>query len=145
MGRFKLCYSMSAGCETKVFCFLSGVKETLISQLTKEIKVREHVRGTLTEIMTRLMMSHGVCLECEDGSAETAAGEQQTHQRWTRPQSSCRSSPGTQTHTHVLWGHSISVMVLILYILYFLSPYTNPTPKPTFYRKLSAFLDFHKT
>lgn len=92
---------MSVGCETKVFCFLSGVKETLISQLTKEIKVREHVREALTAGMTRLMMFY-VCLECEDGSAETAAGEQQTHQRWTRPQSSCRSSPGTQTHTHTL-------------------------------------------
>lgn len=40
-----------------------------------------------------------VCLECEDGSAEAAAGEQQTHQRWTRPQSSCRSSSGTKTQS----------------------------------------------
>ncbi len=37
------------------------------------------------------------------------------------------------------------VMIFILYKLYFLSPYTNPTPKPTPYRKLSAFLDFQKT
>ncbi len=29
----------------------------------------------------------------------------------------------------------------ILYNLYILSLYTNPTPKPTTYRKLSAFLD----
>ncbi len=31
-------------------------------------------------------------------------------------------------------------MVFILYKPYFLSAYTNPTPKPTPYRKLSAFL-----
>ncbi len=37
------------------------------------------------------------------------------------------------------------VMIFILYKLYFLSPYTNPTPKPTPFRKLSAFLDFQKT
>jgi len=28
------------------------------------------------------------------------------------------------------WGHYIDVMVIILYKLYILSPYTNPTPKP---------------
>ncbi len=53
------------------------------------------------------------------------------------------------THIHVcfceLWGHSIGVMVLILYKSYFLSPYTNPTPKPTPYRKLCAFLLKKKT
>uniref|UniRef100_A0A8C1YXU8 NCK interacting protein with SH3 domain n=1 Tax=Cyprinus carpio TaxID=7962 RepID=A0A8C1YXU8_CYPCA len=46
----------------------------------------------------------------------------------------------THTHTHVcfceLWGHPIGVMVFILYKLYILSPYTNPTPNPTPYRKL---------
>uniref|UniRef100_A0A671MNK3 VPS35 endosomal protein-sorting factor-like n=1 Tax=Sinocyclocheilus anshuiensis TaxID=1608454 RepID=A0A671MNK3_9TELE len=31
-------------------------------------------------------------------------------------------------------------MVFILYKLYFLSPFTNPTPKPTPHRKISAFL-----
>ncbi len=53
------------------------------------------------------------------------------------------------THTHVwllsLWDLSIGVMVFLLYKLYFLSPYTNPTPKPTPHRKLYAFLDFQKT
>ncbi len=53
-----------------------------------------------------------------------------------------------QTHTHVgfygLQGFSIGVMVFILYKPYFLSPYTNPTPKPTPYRKLYAFLDKEK-
>ncbi len=43
------------------------------------------------------------------------------------------------TPTHVcfceLWGHYIGIMVFILYKPYFLSPYTNPTPKPTPYRK----------
>jgi len=33
-----------------------------------------------------------------------------------------------------------SVMVFALYKLYVLSPYTNPTPKPTRHRKLPAFL-----
>ncbi len=35
-------------------------------------------------------------------------------------------------------------MVFILYELYFLSPYTYPTPKPTPYTKISPFLDFQK-
>jgi len=47
----------------------------------------------------------------------------------------------TRTHTHIVlpscWGFSIGVMVFILYKLYILSP------KPTHYRKYSAFL--HKT
>ncbi len=59
----------------------------------------------------------------------------------------------THTHTHTdthvcyceLWGLSIGVMVVILYKLYFLSLYTNPTPKPTPYRKLSADLLSQKT
>jgi len=54
------------------------------------------------------MTSHDVCvcLEREDGSAEAAAGQQQTLQRWTRPQSSCGSSAGTHTHkqTHNLFS-----------------------------------------
>ncbi len=54
----------------------------------------------------------------------------------------------THTHTHTcfceLWGHSIGVMVFILYKPYFLSPYTNPTPKPTPYRKLCATLYLKK-
>ncbi len=41
----------------------------------------------------------------------------------------------THTHTHVcfceLWGHHIGVMVFKLYKPYFLSPYINPTLKPT--------------
>jgi len=56
----------------------------------------------------------------------------------------------TDTHRgfHFLWGHSqkpIGVMGFLLYKPYFLSPYTNPTPKPTPHRKLSAFLDFQYT
>ncbi len=55
----------------------------------------------------------------------------------------------TQTHTHTgfhfLWGLSIGVMVFILYKPHFLSPYTNPTPKPTPYRKLSAISDCQYT
>ncbi len=46
---------------------------------------------------------------------------------------------------HVLWGHSIGVMVFVLYKLYFISSYTNPTPKPTLRRKHNAYLDFQKT
>ncbi len=51
----------------------------------------------------------------------------------------------THTHTHTCWFYGlrrlfISVMVFILYKPYFLSPYNNPTPKPTPYRKLCAFL-----
>ncbi len=49
------------------------------------------------------------------------------------------------THTHVsfygLQGLSIGVMV---FKLYFLSPNTNPTPKPTTHRKLCAFFGFQK-
>ncbi len=37
------------------------------------------------------------------------------------------------------------VMVFILYKLYFLSTYPNPTPKPTTHRKLSAISDFQNT
>ncbi len=50
----------------------------------------------------------------------------------------------THTHTHTfceLWGLSIGVMVFILYKPYFLSPYTNPTPKPTSYRKKLILCD----
>ena len=53
----------------------------------------------------------------------------------------------THKHTHgllSLWGLSIDLMIFILYKLYILSPYTNPTPKPTHHRKLSAFLHFQK-
>jgi len=55
----------------------------------------------------------------------------------------------THTHTHTsgslsLRGLSIGVMVFILYKLYILSPYSNPTPKPTYHRKLSAFYIFKK-
>ncbi len=52
-----------------------------------------------------------------------------------------------RTHTCIygLRGLSIGVMVFILYKLYFLSPYNNPTPKPTPYRKLLAIFEFHKT
>ncbi len=49
---------------------------------------------------------------------------------------------GGITHTVCfceLWGHSIGVMVFILDKPYFLLPYTNPTPKPTPYRKLCIF------
>jgi len=38
----------------------------------------------------------------------------------------------------VVWGLSIDAMIFILYNLYILSPYTNPTH----HRKLSAFLHF---
>ncbi len=37
------------------------------------------------------------------------------------------------------------IMVFIQYKMYFLSPYTNPTPKPTPYRKLSTISDFQNT
>ncbi len=44
----------------------------------------------------------------------------------------------TRTHArihtlcfHLSWGHSVDIMVFILYKLYFLSPYPNLTPKPT--------------
>ncbi len=51
-------------------------------------------------------------------------------------------------HTHTLvfmvYGDSVGILVFILYKLYLLSPYTNPTPKPTPHRKLSAFLDLKK-
>ncbi len=51
-------------------------------------------------------------------------------------------------NTHIgfygLWGLSIGVMVFILYKLYFLSPYSNPTPKPSPHRKLCAFFDLKK-
>ncbi len=54
----------------------------------------------------------------------------------------------THTHTHVgfcgLWGLSIGVMVFILYKLYVLLPYTNPTPKLSPRRRLCASLDFQK-
>ncbi len=50
----------------------------------------------------------------------------------------------THTHTHK-HTRSIGEMVFILYKPYFLSPYTNPTPKPTPYRKLCAFLLSQKT
>ncbi len=52
----------------------------------------------------------------------------------------------THTHTHTLshthvgfcekWGHPIGVMVFILYKLYVLLPYTNPTPKLSPHRRL---------
>ncbi len=46
----------------------------------------------------------------------------------------------THTHTHVgfygLRGLSIGVMVFILYKLYVLLPYTNPTPKLSPHRRL---------
>ncbi len=48
----------------------------------------------------------------------------------------CQNKDHTHTHTNTLHRH------IGLYKLYFLSPYTNPTPKPTPHRKLSAFLDF---
>ncbi len=53
----------------------------------------------------------------------------------------------THTHTgfHFLSGLSIGVMVFILYKPYFLSPYSNPTHKPTPCRKLSAISDFQCT
>ncbi len=59
----------------------------------------------------------------------------------------CVHTP-SHTHTHTqrfpfFVGHSIGVMVFLLYKPYFLSSYTNPTPKP--HRKLSAFLDFQYT
>ncbi len=46
----------------------------------------------------------------------------------------------THTHTgfHVLWGHSIVIMVFILYKLYFPFPYPKLSP----HTKLCAFLDF---
>ncbi len=43
-----------------------------------------------------------------------------------------------------LRGLSIGVMVFILYKLYVLLPYTNPTPKLSPHRRLCAFLDFQK-
>jgi len=61
------------------------------------------------------------------------------------------SVPLTHTHTHthtlcfhVLWGLPLEISISILYKLYLLSPYTNPTPKPTHHRKLSAFVHFQK-
>ncbi len=54
-----------------------------------------------------------------------------------------RAHTHTHTHTRVcfceLCGDCIGVMVFILYKLYFLLPFTNPTPKPTPYRKLCIF------
>ncbi len=59
-----------------------------------------------------------------------------------------RARTHTHTHTHVgfcgLWGLSIGVMVFILYKLYVLLPYTNPTPKLSPHKRLCAFLDFQK-
>ncbi len=50
----------------------------------------------------------------------------------------------THTHTHVCfcenWGHPIGIMVFILYKLYVLLPYTNPTPKLTPHRRLSKLI-----
>ncbi len=37
------------------------------------------------------------------------------------------------------WGHPISVMVFILYKLYVLLPYTNPTPKLSPHRRLCIY------
>ncbi len=58
----------------------------------------------------------------------------------------CTHAELTDTHstsrvTHSLlllslWGHPIGVMVFILYKLYFLSPYINPTPKLSPHRRL---------
>ncbi len=66
-----------------------------------------------------------------------------THTR-THARTHAHTHTHTHSHTHVcfceLWGHSIGVMVFIQYKPYFLSPYTNPTPKPTPYRKLCAVL-----
>uniref|UniRef100_A0A673K417 Ig-like domain-containing protein n=1 Tax=Sinocyclocheilus rhinocerous TaxID=307959 RepID=A0A673K417_9TELE len=51
------------------------------------------------------------------------------------------SEPVTVTIYGKYFSHIINcVMVFILYKLYVLLPYTNPTPKPTPYRKLCAFL-----
>jgi len=38
----------------------------------------------------------------------------------------------------------LDTMTFILYKLYILSPYTNPTPKPTHHRELFALLHFQK-
>ncbi len=75
----------------------------------------------------------------------------QTHLMRHNYQSSADTHTHTHTHArthllcfHVLWGHSIGVMVFILYNLYVLLPYTYPTPKLSPHRKHSAFLDFQK-
>ncbi len=53
----------------------------------------------------------------------------------------------THTHTgfHVLWRHSINVMVFILYKLYFLSPYPKPFPQTKLSAILDLFLHFEKS
>ncbi len=60
-----------------------------------------------------------------------------------------RAATALYTHTHIgffgLRGLSIGMMVFILYKLYVLLPYNNPTPKLSPYRKLSAFLLSQKT
>ncbi len=81
------------------------------------------------------------------GNPQQMHTDTQTH-RHTDTDTQTHRHTDTQTHRHTdtvvcfceLWGHSIGVMVFILYKPYFLSPYTNPTPKPTPYRKLCAFL-----
>ncbi len=77
---------------------------------------------------------------CRRGSVSGAPGTRQSDR-------GARKLPWgpTHTHTHVsfygLQGLSIGGMV---FKLYFLSPNTNPTPKPTTHRKLCAFFGFPK-
>ena len=75
-----------------------------------------------------------------------------THTPTTHTQTHTKHTP-THTHTHIhmhihthtlTWicgvrSLSIGIMVFLMYKLYNLSPYTNPTPKPTNHRQLLAF------
>ncbi len=87
------------------------------------------------------LSSEGVAGPAEQRHALRSAHIFYTHRvTLTHTLTHTHSHTHTETHTHVcfceMWGHPVGVMVFILFKLYVLMPYTNPTHKLSPHRKL---------